>query len=105
MGYYINMEGMQAAGKADFIFKNVKGARFQSPPPDEEGFDYIMENGFIPVCVVGNGIFDAAGFCFSWDETQVFIRPDGRPRSWLVVPTSWAVEHSPGLAITLNETQ
>ena len=39
------------------------------------------------ICVVSNGPFDAAGYCFSEEEFNAFNRPsDGRPRVWLTHP-------------------
>lgn len=38
------------------------------------------------VCVVENGMFDAAGWCFNAGELESFQYPDGRRRRWLLVP-------------------
>jgi hypothetical protein len=39
------------------------------------------------ICVVSNGLFDAAGYCFSQEEFNAFNKPsDGRPRVWLTHP-------------------
>lgn len=39
------------------------------------------------VCVVENGIFDAAAYCYSEDEFRCFSDPkDDRPKTWLVYP-------------------
>ncbi|KKL05314.1 hypothetical protein LCGC14_2607290 [marine sediment metagenome] len=99
MGLYINMDGMSSTGKTKFINDNVEDARFQPPPHSEEAFDRIIADEYIPVCVVGNPTFDAAGLAYSWSEVQAFSRPDDpRLRVWLVVPINWALEHSPHLA-------
>jgi hypothetical protein len=38
------------------------------------------------VCVVDNGMFAAAGYAYDEREFEVFRRPDGRPKTWLVYP-------------------
>lgn len=43
----------------------------------------FMEN---LVCVVDNGLFEAAGYCFSEAEFIEFRRNDGRPKRWFIVP-------------------
>lgn len=50
----------------------------------------ITGDKFVPnmVCVVKNGPFDAAGYCYSEAEYEAFKRPDGRPRTWLSVPNA-----------------
>jgi hypothetical protein len=35
------------------------------------------------VCVVDNGVFQAAGYAFDEREMQVFLKPDGRDKVWL----------------------
>jgi uncharacterized protein YxjI len=35
------------------------------------------------VCVVDNGVFEAAGYAFDEREMHVFLRPDGRNKTWL----------------------
>jgi len=37
------------------------------------------------ICVVDNGSFEAAGFCYSPQELEEFKRDDGRPRTWLLL--------------------
>ena len=38
------------------------------------------------VCVVENFGFDAAAFAYSEREMQEFLTPDGRNKTWLIVP-------------------
>jgi hypothetical protein len=39
------------------------------------------------VCVVDNGFFEAAGYCFNENEFEAFNSPsDPRPKIWLVHP-------------------
>lgn len=38
------------------------------------------------VCVVDNGPFEAAAYCYSLDEFQAFSRPeDSRPKKWIAI--------------------
>lgn len=37
------------------------------------------------ICVVNNGLFEAAGLCFDEQEFNAFKFPDGRPRIWLLM--------------------
>lgn len=38
------------------------------------------------VCVVDNGIFEAAGYAFNEQELKIFLTPDGRKKTWLEYP-------------------
>ena len=46
------------------------------------------------VCVVENGMFDAAGFAFCKEELEVFAAPDARPKTWLSMDLERAIELS-----------
>ncbi len=76
MGYYIN--------------KNSKG-ELLSPINKTQALiadgAKITTARFQPnlVCVVENGLFDAAGYCFSKEEFEQFNNPnDDRPKTWLI---------------------
>lgn len=81
MGRYINElangKKLPSHKKADFILSNIPEAQ-TIPEPKE----------FRPnlVCVVENGLFDAAAYCDSENEMKVFAREDGRNKTWLIVP-------------------
>lgn len=79
MGFYIehNTQGepLSAKGKADELLA--------SPGVTEIHGKIEWQPNL--VCVVENGFFDAAGFCFNEAEFLAFKHPDGRPRRWLVV--------------------
>ena len=89
MGKYINEnskgEALPASGKAKSLLAD--GAITIHP-------DTITEDNFPDtlVCVVQNPFFDAAGYAFSYKEFEVFKRPDGRPKTWLLY------KHAPKLA-------
>lgn len=57
------------------------------------------------VCVVQNGLFDAAGIVYDEDEYQAFnYYPDPRPKTWLTLPTEKVLELNPSVAHMLPET-
>ena len=78
MGYYINHistgKALHAIGKADALIA--------------DGAVEVSGDEFVPnmICVVDNGIFEAAAYAYDEDEYNVFKRPDGRPKQWLTHP-------------------
>ena len=80
MGYYIDRfeaELLPTKGKADFLVS--KGAKKIEIP---ERFTNDL------VCVIDEGIYDAAGFAFNENEMKRFLN-DGYGRSeWLKVPNA-----------------
>lgn len=81
MGYYINsVEGSQlpATRKADFLISLAKARPLSGPIQFQPDL----------VCVVENAFFDAAGYAFSEEEMNAFLTPDGRKKTWLVVPNA-----------------
>lgn len=84
MGLYINKDSKGdplSHNKAKSLIND--GAQVISPPHEWE------EN---IVCVVDNGPFMAAGYCFSPDEMDAFKYEDGRQKVWL------KYEHAKALA-------
>lgn len=79
MGLYIEVP--QHRNKAQQILDTWPEARRWD---HTEGFDAIPV-GFCAVCVVQNGMFDAAGVVFDEKEYRDFLHPDGRLRTWLLV--------------------
>jgi len=82
MGQYINPEGED---KVDFC--NRVGL-----PVSEEtvlAFDYTIPQDHLPVCVVDNGSFTAAGIADSAHERARFhYGTNGRPYRWFLLPKS-----------------
>lgn len=77
MGYYV-----QGAlkGKANFIRDTYNG-RIVS---QDEARNLVDSHGVI--AVKGNGLFDAAGFCFNAEEFANFTEPnDPRPTEFVVI--------------------
>jgi hypothetical protein len=80
MGYYIQTPS--AKSRAQYLMKK-EGA--VAMPPDMGWND--RPDGKSIVCVVDNGSFEAAGYAFDKAEYEMFNRPDGRPRAWLLMDT------------------
>lgn len=86
MGRYINslieigvLNKVPNEGKAEFLVVHAKATPIGKP------------DTFIPdlVCVVDNGFFEAAGYCYDEREFECFIREgDTRPKQWLIVPNA-----------------
>lgn len=75
MGYYINPKDVT---KEEWLSKHGKLI------PAEQAKDHITEET-LPVCLVDNGRFTAAGVAFDSRELAAFTRPDGRPKIWFSV--------------------
>lgn len=76
MGYYINKtsdgKALPARGKVAALIAD--GAQIIDLP-------FVWEEDI--VCVVDNGLFEAAGYAYNQDELDAFAEPDGRRRTWL----------------------
>lgn len=70
---------------------------YVNPPSGEDKLAWLFNNGkptnvpkltqeSVPVCLVDNGMFMAAGVGFSQAEVAVFADPDGRDKMWFQVP-------------------
>lgn len=82
MGRYIdkiNGYPAPAKGKVNFIEKHIAGVKNLGSETPERFCQNL-------VCVMDNGAFEAAGYAFNEREFQAFARPDGRHKTWLIVP-------------------
>lgn len=79
MGYYIN-DGLGARNKAVDLIRLYRAEEI--PLPIDMG---VVPLGKALICVVENGLFDAAGLIYNEREFQAFERDDGRPRRWLLM--------------------
>ena len=86
MGYYI--EG-PAKGKAPCIKSEYDGEFISCP----SSFDEVPEDKAL-ICVVDNGFFEAAGYCFSQGEFDAFTFSDPRPKQWMLMDKLKAQELS-----------
>lgn len=73
MGIYVNPKDVT---KEEWLSVNAVAVH------EPEKFD--AADNMLPVCLVDNGRFTAAGVCDSQDELQAFKYPDGRPRVWFL---------------------
>jgi len=85
MGWYIDTEVNK--GKATYIEENYNGMIIPRPT----SFDKVPDSKAL-ICVVDNGFFEAAGYCFSEREFEVFTAPDPRPKTWLLMDKEKAEE-------------
>lgn len=78
MGYYINKT---SSGQP-------LGNKTKYQQLIDDGGQPVAGDKFEPnlVCVVDNGAFQAAGYCYSQAEFEDFKYPDGRKRQWLTHP-------------------
>lgn len=83
MGCYVNPRD----GSDKFTWLKKNGAETSGPGKITETH--------LPVCLVDNGLFEAAGIAFDEGELQAFNQPhDIRPRWWFVVPKAALYEVS-----------
>jgi len=87
LGYYIEVP--QHKGKAQQIVELYGGRRVSRP----QSYQDLAPDEAI-ICVVDNGLFEAAAFCYNEDEFNVFAFPDGRSRAWVVISREKACELS-----------
>jgi len=78
VGYYIEVP--KNKGKAQQIVELYGGRIVLNPPLFED-----IEPGEAIICVVDNGPYEAAGFCYNQDELYAFTHMDGRRRVWVVM--------------------
>ncbi len=88
MGYYI--ETGLPPGKAAWLVKN-HDAQIIARTEAREAF----KDGKGVICVVDNGPFEAAAYCFDESEIEAFAYPeDYRPKTWLTMDKEKAEELS-----------
>lgn len=79
MGYYI--ETKEPRGKAQQLIVAYGATEIPEPKHFSE-----VPAGKALVCVVANGLFDAAGYCYDASEFRDFTDPDDvRPKRWLLM--------------------
>jgi hypothetical protein len=89
MGYYI--ETGTLLGKSAYLVRE-HAARVVSR---DEASAAIDDSAKAIICVVNNGPFEAAAFCYSAGEFRDFSLPeDGRPKVWLLMDRAKAEELS-----------
>jgi len=86
MGFYIEVP--MKTGKALQLVR-LWGAKVLSQKP--ASFNDVP-SGKALVCIINNGPWEAAGFCYSRDELERFDVPDGRPRTWLFMDLNLVIK-------------
>lgn len=92
MGYYVNP--IDGSEKEIWLKENGVVASVSSI----RNFNY--DGNFLPVCLVENFAFTAAGIAYSPEERDIFIIPDGRPKTWFIVPAEKLTPFMGGLRFT-----
>lgn len=80
MGYYINKP--KKGVFTDTSYSTKVSALIA------DGATQVTGDEFVPnlICVVNNGPFAAAAYCYNKAEFDEFKRPDGRTKTWLIHP-------------------
>lgn len=92
MGYYIEATG--AKGKAAWLVQNAKGTIVSKATPSPDS---------IPVVVMDNGPFEAAGIAYSQRELDEFTyHGDTRPKTIVMVPRAEVIKHCPRVESRLS---
>lgn len=87
MGFYIQGPTM---GKVKFLIDEYKAQVFLKPDKFSD-----IPKGFVLICVVSNGPFEAAAIIYSENEFQAFAQPtDTRPKTCLIMDIKKAIELS-----------
>ena len=102
MGFYIETpEGNH--NKAENIVKAWGGERVDSPP----SFAELESEGKVLITVNNQGMFEAAGICYSEAETKAFDQPTAISTKFVVLTKEAAVkalaQHAPGMVKHLRE--
>lgn len=86
MGYYIQTDAPH--GKAEFLVREHNAEVLPYVPAWNE-----VDASKAIICVVDNGLFEAAGFAYSANELAAFNRPsDMRLKTWLLMDRDKAKE-------------
>jgi len=86
MGYYINPPDRT---KEEWLEEFGEEAITPTWPATE---------GMVPICLIDNGAFTAAGIAYNEAEFNAFMAPDSgmqRPRTWYYVPREKVLEVQP----------
>ena len=94
MGIYVNPKGMSKESWLD-LYGDVTRNPAQCFEPSNK--DQIGFKASLPVCLVNNALFSAAGIAYSKEEMMEFARPDGRQKTWYIVSVEDLLEVEPSL--------
>jgi hypothetical protein len=89
MGYYIDTPHNK--NKAKWLVDNCDAVKLPILHKDSH-----VSPGYVPVIVIDNEYFEAAGIAFDRDELEVFTSlRDGRPKQFLYMPRNKVIELCP----------
>jgi hypothetical protein len=77
MGCYVN-----PPSESKEAFLQREGRRVSTSDAGTIDFETSAE---LPVCLVNNGMFTAAGVAYDREEFNAFANPDGRSKVWYMV--------------------
>jgi|688.fasta_scaffold61293_7 hypothetical protein len=90
MGFYIQCQNNK--NKADEIISTFDARRVS-----KEMAEAFAESEKAVICVVDNGLFEAAAYCYNMSEFKAFNREsDNRPKVWLIVDNKDSIEKASG---------
>ena len=87
MGAYINPKD---CSKEEFLLNNAREVSKEVV----EFFDFEVQKDLMPVVLIDNGYFTAAGIAFSASERDVFLKEDGRPKKYYLAEINDLLEVS-----------
>jgi len=90
MGVYVNPENCEKE-----VFLREKAVEVTMDIV--EIFDFKAHKDTLPVVLVDNGCFTAAGIAFCDRERDLFLLPDGRPKKYYLAKVEDLLEVSEGL--------
>ena len=88
MAYYINPPSVSK----EAWLKQYGKALTEAPKWEDVPFDSL------PVCLVENSMFSAAGIAYDRDEYEIFIKPDRRKKQWFIVTKELIIQVEPSIA-------
>jgi hypothetical protein len=88
MGFYVNPIGMTKE-----LFLELNGRKMT---PHEVADYNFSDRSHLPVCLVTNPGFTAAGIAYDAKERDAFFAPDGRFKVWYLVPVKHLQPFLPG---------
>ena len=98
MGYYIETPEKFRQLKAMWIGTNMRALYISGKPSQAD-----VPEGYVPVCVVDAGHWDAAGIAVDEQEAERFANPiDSREKEWLLVPIEEVIKNNPKVAGLIN---
>ncbi len=88
MGYYVNPE--DGRSKEEFLAQESEEVTIKTP-----NFEQYSKDGCLPVVLVDNGEFTAAGIAYDKREFEAFTLPsDRRPKMFFKVKIEKLFKHS-----------